>query len=99
MVNNIKNLDIIKRPLVTEKITTLSQFNKVGFVVAKDATKPEVKQAIEDIYGVKVKAVNIINVAGKQRVFRGRAGKKQDFKKAIITLEAGNQIDITAGVK
>ncbi len=99
MVNNYKNLDIIKKPLITEKTTSLSQNNQVGFIVPKTATKPEIKAAIEDVFGVKVKGVNVINVAGKKRVFRGSRGVKQDFKKAIVTLEHGNQIDITSGIK
>lgn len=99
MANNIKSLDVIKKPLITEKVTTLSQFNKVGFIVSGGATKPQIKSAVEDIFNVKVKSVNVVNTAGKNRVFRGRIGRKQDFKKAIVTLEAGNQIDITSGVK
>lgn len=99
MVNNYKNLDIIIKPLITEKTTFLSQNNQVGFIVAKTANKTEIKAAVEDIFGVKVKAVNTITAVGKKRIFRGRAGVKQDFKKAIVTLEQGNTIDITSGVK
>jgi large subunit ribosomal protein L23 len=99
MVQNVNSLSVIKRPVITEKSTFLSANNQVVFMVDSGATKPEIKSAVEDIFAVKVKAVNVVNNKGKQRVFRGYRGKRSGFKKAIITLEAGQTIDITAGVK
>jgi large subunit ribosomal protein L23 len=99
MAKDIKSFEIIKSPRITEKSTTLSANNQVVFMVANDARKPQIKAAVEDIFGVKVKAVNVINNQGKKKVFRGYRGERSSFKKAIITLESGQTIDITAGVK
>ncbi len=99
MVKELKSLSVIKRPVVTEKSTFLSANNQVVFMVDNSANKPEIKAAVEDIFGVKVKAVNVVNTKGKQKVFRGRLGKRSGFRKAIVTLEAGQTIDITSGVK
>lgn len=91
-------LTIIQAPLITEKSTLGSQNNQVTFKVPLDATKPEIKAAIETIYKVKVKAVNTSVLKGKIKRFKGILGTRSDIKKAIVTLEAGQQIDITASV-
>lgn len=89
--------DVLLRPLVTEKTTALSEHNQVVFEVALGADKPKIKKAVESIFGVKVKAVNTIRVEGKEKRFRGRIGRRSDFKKAIVTLAEGQTIDLTAG--
>ncbi len=90
--------EVIRRPLITEKSTLLSEFNQVSFLVAPDATKPEIKAAVESLFKVKVKAVNTLTVAGKIKRFRGRLGRRIATKKAIVTLAAGHSIDITTGL-
>ena len=93
-----KSYKIILKPVVTEKATKLSEFNKVVFEVASKSNKNEIRTAIEKLFSVKVKSINIINVKGKVKRFKGVLGKRNDIKKAIITLEEGNTIDISAGV-
>ena len=93
-----KSYKIIRKPIVTEKATKLSEFNKVVFEVASKSNKNEIKGAIEKLFSVKVKAVNIINTKGKLKRFKGVLGKRNDVKKAVITLVEGNTIDISAGV-
>ncbi len=90
--------DIIRGPLITEKSTRGSEHGQVTFKVALEASKPEIKASVETLFGVKVKAVNTIRQKGKVKVFRGRKGRRSDTKKAIITLEEGQMIDITTGV-
>jgi large subunit ribosomal protein L23 len=90
--------DTLIRPVVTEKSTMGSEFNQVTFQVRIDATKPEIKAAVEGVFDVKVKAVNTLRQQGKVKRFRGKVGKRPDYKKAIITLEEGEMIDITTGV-
>ncbi|MBI1262228.1 MAG: 50S ribosomal protein L23 [Rhizobiales bacterium] len=90
--------DVIVSPLITEKATMASEFNQVIFKVAPKATKPQVKEAVEQLFGVKVKAVNTLVRKGKTKRFRGIAGKQVDFKKAIVTLEDGFSIDVTTGL-
>src|SRR5215475_7328372 len=90
--------DIIRRPVVTEKSTMGSQHNQVTFRVPLDATKPEIKAAVEGVFKVKVTAVNTLRLEGKTKRFRGYVGKRPDVKKAIVTLAEGNQIDVTTGV-
>ena len=103
-VNKIKEVDlnksykIIRKPIVTEKATKLSEYNKVVFEVAYKSNKNEIKGAVEKLFSVKVKSVNIINIKGKVKRFKGVLGKRNDIKKAVITLEEGNTIDISAGV-
>ena len=93
-----KSYKIILKPIVTEKATKLSEFNKVVFEVASTTNKIDIKSAVEKLFSVKVKAVNIINIKGKVKRFKGVLGKRNDIKKAVITLEEGNTIDISAGV-
>ncbi|MBM3468929.1 MAG: 50S ribosomal protein L23 [Alphaproteobacteria bacterium] len=91
-------LDVIKYPIVTEKSTNLSAHNQVVFAVCKTATKPEIKSAIEQIFGVSVKAVNTLVRKGKEKRFKGRAGIQEDVKRAIITLNDGQQLDLGSGI-
>ncbi len=90
--------EVIRKPIVTEKSTMLSEHNAVVFEVALDATKPEIKQAVEKLFNVKVKAVNTLRQKGKVKRFRGRPGRRSDIKKAMVTLEEGNVIDVTTGI-
>jgi large subunit ribosomal protein L23 len=89
---------VITRPIITEKATMLSEQNKVVFKIAPDATKVQVKQAVEALFKVNVVSVNTINVEGKKKAFRNRMGKRDDFKKAIVTLAKGQSIDLSSGV-
>lgn len=99
LVSKFSYYDIIERPVVTEKSTALSEFNKVVFKVSRDAEKTEIKAAVEALFGVKVLKVNTINTQGKQKRFKGTLGKRSDTRKAIVTLEAGQSIDLAAGLK
>ena len=90
--------DIIRRPVITEKATNLSEHHQVVFRVPLAATKREVKEAVEGLFNVNVTAVNTIRVMGKQKRFRGRPGRRSDYKKAIVTLREGQRIDITTGI-
>ena len=91
-------MEIIRRPLITEKAMKGSEHNQVVFQVSLDATKPEIKKAVESVFGVKVKSVNTLRQMGKQKLFRGRKGVRSETKKAIVTLAEGQSIDVTAGV-
>ena len=97
-VSKERMYEIVRAPVVTEKATLLSEFNQVSFRVPLDATKPEIRAAIEDLFKVKVKAVNTLRQRGKVKMFRGQVGKRVDTKKAIITLVEGQSIDITTGL-
>jgi large subunit ribosomal protein L23 len=90
--------DVVRRPVITEKATMASEANAVVFEVAKAATKPEIKAAVEALFNVKVKAVNTMITKGKVKRFKGRPGKRNDVKKAYVTLEDGNAIDVTTGL-
>ena len=90
--------DVIRRPIITEKATLASEHNAVVFEVAKSATKPLIKEAVEALFSVKVKAVNTLIVKGKTKMFRGRPGRRSDVKKAVVTLEEGNMIAVTTGL-
>jgi large subunit ribosomal protein L23 len=90
--------DIIRTPVITEKATNASEHNQVIFRVPLTATKREVKAAVEGLFNVKVTAVNPIRVMGKLKRFRGRAGRRSDVKKAIVTLGEGQRIDVTSGI-
>ena len=97
-MTNLKHYDIIRTPVVTEKATLQAENNKVVFNVAKTATKPEIKAAVEQLFSVKVKSVNTLVRKGKTKRFRGIIGTQSDVKKAIVTLEEGHSIDITTGL-
>ncbi len=97
-MNPERMYDVILSPLITEKSTRGIEHNQVTFKVRKDATKPEVRKAVEHLFGVKVKAVNTLNQKGKVKRFRGRIGRRDDVKKAIVTLEEGHSIDVTSGI-
>ena len=90
--------DIIRAPVITEKSTYASEHNQVVFRVAKSATKPEIKKAVEALFGVKVKAVNTLNRKGKTKRFRGIEGRQKDVKNAVVTLEEGHAIDVSTGL-
>jgi len=90
--------DVIIAPVITEKATAVSESNQVVFKVRRDATKPEIKAAIEQLFGVKVLAVNTILRKGKTKIFRGVRGKQQDVKKAIVRLAEGDTIDVTTRI-
>jgi large subunit ribosomal protein L23 len=90
--------DTILSPVITEKATNVSEHNQVIFRVPLSATKREVKAAVEGLFNVKVTAVNTIRVMGKTKRFRGRIGRRSDYKKAIVTLAEGARIDITTGI-
>ena len=90
--------DVIIAPVITEKATAVSESNQVVFKVRRDATKPEIKAAIEELFGVKVLAVNTILRKGKTKTFRGVKGKQQDVKKAIVRLAEGDTIDVTTRI-
>jgi len=90
--------DVILAPVITEKATKLTDHNQVVFRVPLDATKPAIAKAVEELFKVKVKAVNTVRVKGKKKAFRGTRFTRSDFKKAIVTLEEGHQIDITTGL-
>ncbi len=93
-----KNYDVILSPVITEKATKLTETNQVVFRVTLEATKPEIAKAVADLFKVKVKAVNTVIVKGKKKLFKGKPYHRSDFKKAIVTLEEGQQIDITTGL-
>lgn len=97
-VSRERMYDIILAPVITEKSTNLSEFNKVTFRVPLSASKPEIKAAVEGLFNVKVTAVNTIVSLGKTKRFRGRLGYRSDSKKAIVTLAEGQSIDIAAGL-
>jgi large subunit ribosomal protein L23 len=90
--------DVILAPVITEKATILSEQNKVVFKVAKTATKPQIKMAVEKLFDVKVTAVNTLVRKGKVKTFRGTVGRQSDVKKAIVTLADGQSIDVTTGL-
>ncbi|QPH52480.1 50S ribosomal protein L23 [Pontivivens ytuae] len=90
--------DVIRRPIITEKTTLASEAGAVVFEVAIDANKPQIKEAVEGLFNVKVKSVNTTVTKGKVKRFRGRLGTRKDVKKAYVTLEEGNTIDVTTGL-
>ena len=97
-MTNLKHYDIIRTPVITEKATIQAENNKVVFNVAKTATKPEIKAAVEALFKVKVTGVNTLVRKGKTKVFRGQFGSQSDTKRAIVTLEEGHRIDVTTGL-
>ncbi|MBV8091385.1 MAG: 50S ribosomal protein L23 [Alphaproteobacteria bacterium] len=93
-----KMYQIVQAPVITEKATNVSDHNQVIFRVALNATKREVKAAVEGLFNVKVTSVNTIRVMGKTKRFRGRLGQRADYKKAVVTLGEGQRIDVTTGI-
>lgn len=93
-----RKFELLRSPIITEKSTLLSEFNQVSFRVPMDASKPEIKAAVEDLFKVQVTAVNTSINKGKTKRFRGHLGKRNDTKRAIVTLAEGQSIDISTGV-
>ena len=98
MSTDPRHYDLIRRPVGTEKATLASEANAVVFEVRVSATKPDIKAAVEALFGVKVKAVNTVLTKGKVKRFKGRLGTRNDVKKAYVTLEEGSAIDVTTGL-
>lgn len=98
VMSRARMYEVIRAPLVTEKSTHQSEHSQISFKVSLDATKPEIKQAVEGLFNVKVKAVNTLRVEGKNKVFRGVRGRRSDWKKAIVSLVDGEKIDLTTGL-
>lgn len=97
-MNKLKAYDVIMSPVITEKATLVSEANQVIFKVAPTASKSDIKFAVENLFNVKVKAVNTLVRKGKLKAFRGRRALQSDVKKAIVTLEEGHSIDVTTGL-
>ena len=93
-----RHYDVIVSPVITEKATNLTEQNKVVFRVAPTATKPQIKEAVEKLFEVKVTSVNTMVTKGKKKFFRGQRGQRSDVKKAIVTLAEGDTIDVTTGL-
>ena len=98
MSSKAEQYDVIRKPIITEKATMASENNAVVFEVAIEANKPQIKEAVESLFNVKVKAVNTSITKGKVKRFKGQLGKRKDVKKAYVTLEAGNTIDVSTGL-
>ena len=95
---DVRHFDVVLAPHITEKSTMLSEHNSVVFKVAQAASKPEIKAAVEALFGVTVTGVNTIVTKGKTKKWKGTPYKRSDSKKAIVTLAAGQSIDITSGI-
>lgn len=93
-----RNYNVLVGPLVTEKATMLSEHGQIAFRVRLDATKTEIRRAVENLFDVKVTGVNTLRVKGKTKLFRGRRGRRSDYKKAIVTLAEGQNVDYLAGL-
>ena len=93
-----EHYDVIRKPIITEKATMASEHGAVVFEVAMDAAKPQIKEAVEALFGVKVKAVNTTITKGKVKKFRGMLGRRNNVKKAYVMLEEGNTIDVNTGL-
>jgi large subunit ribosomal protein L23 len=93
-----RHYDVIVSPVITEKATMASEQNKVVFKVARTATKPQIKAAVEKLFNVKVKSVNTLIRMGKMKTFKGKLGQQSDVKKAVVTLVEGSSIDFTTGL-
>ncbi|TRO91275.1 50S ribosomal protein L23 [Glycocaulis profundi] len=98
MMPAARHYDTILSPVITEKSTLLSEENKVVFKVPLNATKKDIAEAVEELFKVKVKAVNTLRQKGKVKRFRGIMGRRDDVKKAVVTLEEGHSIDVTTGL-
>ena len=97
-MTDLKHYDVIVSPVITEKATLAAESDAIVFNVAKTATKPEIKAAVEALFSVKVKSVNTLVRKGKTKRFRGRIGRQSDVKKAYVRLEDGQSIDVTTGL-
>jgi large subunit ribosomal protein L23 len=97
-VSDPRHYDVIIAPVITEKATMASEHNKVVFKVRKHATKPQIKEAVEKLFDVKVKKVNTLTRKGKPRTFKNKIGQLSDSKRAVVTLEEGHKIDVTTGL-
>ncbi|MDO6965886.1 50S ribosomal protein L23 [Rhizobium alvei] len=97
-MTDLRHYDVIVKPVITEKSTLVSENNQVVFNVDKAASKPEIKAAVEALFGVKVTAVNTLVRKGKTKRFRNTLGKQQDVKKAVVTLAEGQTLDVTTGL-
>ena len=95
---DVEFYDLLRRPIITEKATNASENGAVVFEVSMAATKPEIKRAVEELFKVKVKAVNTLIAKGKTKRFKGKMGKRKDVKKAYVMLEDGNTIDVSTGL-
>jgi large subunit ribosomal protein L23 len=93
-----RHYDVIIAPVITEKATIASEHNQVMFKVARNATKPQIKEAVEKLFDVKVKSVNTHLRKGKVKAFKGKIGEQSEVKRAIVTLEEGHRIDVTTGL-
>ena len=93
-----RHYDVILSPVITEKATIASERNQVVFKVARTATKPQIKEAVEKLFDVKVKNVNTLIRRGKVKVFKNKIGQQSDVKRAVVTLEEGHRIDVTTGL-
>ncbi len=91
-----RHYDILRRPVITEKSTNLSENNALVFEVAMGAGKPEIREAVEQVFGVKVRRVNTLIRKGKRKRFRGTLGRCRNWKKAVVTLEEGHSIDFSS---
>ena len=98
VISQERMYQLIVAPVITEKATVLNETGQVTFKVSLDATKPEIKAAVEGLFGVNVTAVNTVVVKGKSKRFRGRPGQRSDWKKAIVSLAEGQSIDLTTGL-
>lgn len=96
--HDARHYDVIIAPVITEKATMASEANQVIFKVRKDATKPQIKAAVEQLFDVKVEAVNTLIRKGKRKMFKGTRGVQSDVKKAVVTLAEGHKIDVTTGL-
>ncbi len=97
-VIDLKHYDVVVKPVITEKSTLVSEFNQVVFKVAKESSKPEIKAAVEALFGVRVLSVNTLIQKGKNKRFKGKPYTRSDEKKAIVTLAEGDRIDVTTGI-
>jgi large subunit ribosomal protein L23 len=97
-MTDLRHYDVIVSPAITEKSTIASELNQVVFNVARKASKPEIKAAVEALFGVKVTAVNTLVRKGKLKRFRGTVGRQSDVKRAIVTLADGQSIDVATGL-
>jgi len=99
VVNQNSFYDTLRAPVLSEKSLKMSEFNKYVFKVRPSTTKNQVKDAVENIFSVKVVKINSSTTEGKTKVFKGKKGKRKDYKKVVVTLEKGNTIDFNAGIK